>query len=578
MPPVEGGAARAGAPPFGAPRPVDRAPPVPASATRAPSLAAQLGLLWKLRLTLARGTFPRGRALIVPVLGTLALGGGGGATFVATRALLESPLVADARLELFLLLLVGFFVSTMWMLWPVVTAGVDDAAELSRFALFPVSSGRLFLASVVAALFEPRTLPFWGTLLGSGTAVCERDHASVPWMLAATTALAFASVVWGRVGLHLVLNVLRHRQSAEAMGAGLLVLLGLAALVPPPDLTWLKEVPHGLGAVDVHLIAGGVFLFSALPTGAWAWTLTASAAHLPSLAIVELGYLGCTTVVGYVVALWLLEWFHRRAGRALPQPVKTPARVLPFGSGSLFRVLWKRELADLLRNPRVRLMLALPFFLAILLKLVGARAFAEVLAGPQADAWIAGGLASYAALVVGTGLAQNLFGYDAEGTALFLAAPVDFRLVLRAKNLAVGGLAGSLVAAILLFDAVYLGRPALWIELTVVPVAACQVLLSLAAGNILSIVSPRRFHATLRRRDRAPPLSTAVGFGVAALAILPGSLVLETFANQTLPLPLIVGAWLLPALAYAGWRASLVAAVRLLESRRPQLLWAVTRS
>lgn len=549
-----------------------------ASPPRRLGLLTQLVLLWRLRVTLARGGLPQGTALVPAALGFAALAGSAGATAVGMHALLGSaPVAADPTLGLFLLLLTGFLASTMWIVWPVVTAGVDDAAELSRFALFPVSSGRLFFASVVAGLFEPRTLPLWGALFGAGLAVQETRGGHLVALCAATVLLAFTGVVWGRVGLHLVLNVLQNRRSAEAMGAGLLVMLGLSALVPPPDLSWLRDVSGGLAAVDGHLVAGALFLFTALPTGAWAWLVVADASGRPLVGLLFGSYLVCTATVGYVLALVLLERFHRRAGRALPQAVAPVEHRRAFRGGTLFLVVAERELRDALQNPRVRLMLALPFFLAILLKLVGARALSTALAGEQADAWLVGGLASYGSLVLAAGLAQNAFGYDGGGATLLLGAPVDPRTILRAKNAVTGGLALAASAAIVAFAALYLGRPALWVLLLVAPNTLFQVLVLLAVGNVLSVVAPRRFHPSLKRRDKASPVAMAAGLAAASLAVLPGSLLLRLCAPVA-PSPALVALfWGLPVGAALAWRWSLEVALRLLRTRRSELLRAVTR-
>jgi ABC-2 type transport system permease protein len=267
-----------------------------------------------------------------------------------------------------------------------VTASIDDAAELSRFSLFPVTPKRLFLASVLAGLVEPRTLPIWGALLGAASGLHEAAHVRWTVALPATIALALCSVVWGRVGLHLLLNVLRSRRSAETLGGGLLVMLFGAAFVPPPDLSWLRDFDATAPQVDDALLQGSIDLFTLLPTGGWGTALFFDAARLRGWIPVALLYLALAIVVGYVLAYWLLARFHRRAGRALPQRIDEEKRRQTYQHQSLARVLVERELRDLWLNPRTRMTLALPFFLAILLKLVGARALAMEFIGPLTDA------------------------------------------------------------------------------------------------------------------------------------------------------------------------------------------------
>lgn len=544
-----------------------------------PGLVAQLSLLWRLRWDLARGASGSGAGAIPGLAGMVVLLFGAVTLAVGTRALLLSDEVLEnPSLERFLVLLVAFLAGTMWVTWPVVTAGVDDAAELSRFALFPISSGRLFLASVLAGLVEPRTWILWGALLGAGSAMASAHGTSPLVVVVATLLLAVWGVSWGRAGLHLLMNVLQNRRSAEAMGGGLLVMLGLSALVPPPDLSWVSGVSAGqLGALDGALIAGGTIVFTLLPTGGWSWALLGSATDRPWVTWCALGYLVSTALIGYGLALVLLERFHRRAARALPQQVAAAPRRSGFGEGTVARVLVERELRDALLNPRVRLMLALPFFLAILLKLVGARALATAALGPQADAWLFGGIASYGALVLGAGLAQNAFGYDGGGATLLLGAPVSPGLVLRAKNVVSGGLALASTAAVLAFSLVYVGLPAPPVVVIIIVNALFQVLLLTAVGNVLSILFPMRFHASLRRRDRPPAATVGIGLAAASAAVLPGSLLLHLAQPETPGVGSIILLAVLAGAAALLWRASLGLAVSLLERRRPELLRSVGR-
>jgi ABC-2 type transport system permease protein len=537
-----------------------------------------LWLLWGLRLTLARGSLGKGVAILPAIVGMVVIGGATFGAFEGTYALFESDAVAtDGRLRLFLLLLLSFFASTMTISWPVVTASVDDAAELSRFALFPVPPQRLFLASVLSGLFEPRTLPIWGALSGASLALHDTSEASLLVAVAATGGLALYSVVWGRVGLHLLLNVLRHRRSAEAMGAGLIVLLACAAFVPPPDLSWLRHLNAASPTVDDALLQGAIEFFSLLPSGGWAWAILLSALERPGYGALALGYLLAATVIGYVLAYWLLARFHRRAARALPQRLAETRSVDRYGRRSLIAVLVERELRDCWLNPRTRLTIALPFFLAILLKLVGARALAAEFLGPLADAYLLCGLASYGAFVLGAGFAQNSFGYDAGGAQVLLGAPIEPRDVLRAKNLVHGGMAMGLCLFLMAFYTLYIAPPEWGILVIAFTNAAFQVLLFIALGNVLSVIAPRKFHPSLKRKDRVSGLATSVGLGAASLAVLPGWLLLRaTLAGQASALAAVAFA-LLPAVGWIAWRASGPLAERLLYTRRAELLRAVAR-
>lgn len=545
------------------------------SAPTPPAAWRQMLLLWKLRATLARGALGRGTSSLPALAGLVTLGGASVLTARGTWLLFTHELVTgDPPLSLFLLLLVGFLTSTLWALWPVVTATVDDAAEVSRFASFPIAPERLFLASLLASLAEPRALPLWGALVGSSAAMVSRG-ASVGLAVAATVGLALCSASWGRAGLHALLDVLRSRRSAEAMGGGLLLLLFAAAFVPPPDLSWLAGLTGGAPQVDSRLLAGATFLFTLLPTGGWAWALRSD--QPPVLSYAFLVGLALATILGASIAWLLLARFHRHAGRALPRTYADASARRAFGAGSLFLVLIEREARDVLMNPRVRVMVALPFFLTILLKLVGARALADAALGAHADAWLMGGVAAYGALVLGGGLAQNAFGYDGHGATMLFAAPVSPALVLRAKNVVHAGGAVVLSAALIAFYSLWIATPPLWALVACTAAALWQALWLVSVGNVLSVTLPVRFSPSLKRRDRPPPASVAMGLLAAGLAVLPGTLLLRTFAPQPPSWWALALVWLLVPFGFALRGVSERFAMTLLSTRRPQVLRALTR-
>jgi len=543
-----------------------------------PRLAAQMSLLWGLRLRLATSSLRSASPLLATLAGAIATIGLTVAAGQGAYAVLGHPAVlADPPLRRFLALLLGFLASTMWIVWPALTAGVDDAAELSRFALLPISRRRVFLASVLAGLVEPRVLPLWGALVGGTAALVEPGIGSAAVAAVGLLTLGLCSVAWGRVGLHLLLNLLRQRRSAEAIGGGLLALLFLTTLVPPPDLSWLSSLGSAVPRIDRSLLDGATALFALLPTGGWAAALLLDERGHRLAAVAVLAYTGIATVVGYQLALRLLERFHRAAGRALPQSVPPAARTRAYEGPSMALVLADRELNDVLSNPRVRVMAAMPFLLAILLQLSGARALAGIVAGARADAWLLGGLVSYAALLVAGGLGQNVFGYDGAGIRLLLATPRPLETVLRAKNAVHSGIAMTVGAFATAFYALRVGQPSTSLAVLALFQCAWQSVLLVAAGNVLSVLAPRRFHASLRRRDRPPAATLAATMILAAVTVAPWTLAVRRFdgATPTAGVWAVFAALLFGAMLF--WQVSVRLAVRLAERRRPEMVQALVR-
>jgi ABC-2 type transport system permease protein len=96
--------------------------------TRPLGWVEQLSLLWGMRALVVtnRG---KGAGPLSTLIGTLGLAASGGGVSIGVYKLFAHPAVAGAPLlELFLFQLLGFLVAVMWIMWPIVTAGVDDSA------------------------------------------------------------------------------------------------------------------------------------------------------------------------------------------------------------------------------------------------------------------------------------------------------------------------------------------------------------------------------------------------------------------------------------------------------------------
>jgi ABC-2 type transport system permease protein len=556
------------------------------SATRPPlpSLPAHLLLLWKMRLQVS-GNRSRGTGLLGVLLGTGSLLGSGVGVALGVYRLFRHPAVLGTPLlEVFLFQLLGFLVAVMWIMWPIVTAGVDDSSELSRFATMPIRPVRLFLASSLAALIEPRALVFYPVLFAAAYGFASGHALPLPWagMLAGTVAFALFNVAWGRVGLTATLNVLRHRRSAEIMGGGFLLTLFGCALVPPLDTSWLTAAASGatlsVDKIDLRIVEAALLVFSILPSGSWGLSVLASASDVGLVTAVVVTYATAYAALGFGIAFVLLLRFYAQTARAGGGMVRAPTQArASFTSSSLFGVLLERELRDLLHNPKVRLLGALPFFLTILLKLVQARAVIGAVAGAHTDVWIVALLTTYGGVVLAANFAQNAFAYDGAGLYLLFAAPVPLRQVLLAKNVAHGAASVAVGLLLFVFYAGYVHTPSLPDAVAALCTLSFQVLVILAVGNLLSVYAPRKFHAGLQRRDRVPPLTTAGGIVAAALALVP--LKLALWSAPGVPLSLGRALLLLASLPLGAalYVALLGPALRRLESRREAVLSAITR-
>lgn len=539
-----------------------------------PSFWRQLAILWGLRVSLALNRGRRGgRAWAIAVF--VVSCAPGVALGVGAYRVLTLPAVAGSEAwSDFALGLLGFVTACVLWSWPLLSAGVDDHSELSRYAAFPISGFRLMLASTLAALVEPRSLVLQAPLLGAALGYLHSHPSPAAAAFAPPLFLAFAlfNAAWSRAGLHAALNLLRQRRSGELLGSGLVVLIGLASLIPPVDTRWLFSAGAGPALLPNRLVEDAARAFGRIPPGFLARGLKQAAAGDPVGALASLLWLVELTCIGLVVAYGLLLHFHRQGARA---PAVGPGRANPFQRPkSRFATLVLREALDLWQNPRARLLAAVPFILAVLLKLLSARDLFVWWFGASADAWMMGGLCLYAAVLMGSTFAQNTFGYDGRGFFVFLASPIELDDVLRAKNL-VHALAAAIAAtAVGVFYRVYFGQGGLLEAALVAAGVGAVIPIVLTAGNGLSVLFPVKFHASLERRDRLPLAASAWMVAAVAAGCLPFPWLLDERG------PRWTGAALLALWALAGWllhAATFPRAAALLRERREVVLAAVTR-
>ncbi|MBI3181493.1 MAG: hypothetical protein HYZ28_05065 [Myxococcales bacterium] len=542
-----------------------------------PGFLGHLWLLWRLRLSIGlnRGK-ARSRALAIAAFTAssapaLLLG------LAFYRLLTFGPVARSPVWPEFLLNLLCFVTTCVWCAWPVLSAGVDDHSELSRYAAFPISGFRLMVSSTLASLFEPRAIVFYGPITGAALGYM-RIHPPTSKVLAGVLFAAFVlfNAALSRVGLHAVLNVLRQKRSAELIGGFFVVLIIGCSFIPPIDTSWLLSAAGGVAALSERILQDAALALSRVPPGYFGDGLRALGAGESGFAVGAALILLQLSALALGVAYWLLLRFQRKAGSS---PASSPAREKdPFAwTGSLFRTLLAREALDLWHNPRARLLASVPFLLTILLKLLSGRDLFVFFLGATADAWLMGGLCLYGAVVIASTFSQNAFAYDGQGLALMLAAPVDLSWVLKAKN-AVHALAAlALSSAVGGFYLVYFRRGGP-LELACALAAVAGVLpVLLSAGNFLSLYFPVKFHADLRRRDRLPFAAAMLGVAAAGLGSAPFAWALRMRTADG-PSWSTVGLLVLWAAAsWVGYLALLPLALRSLRARAEKVLQAITR-
>ena len=541
-----------------------------------PGRLTQLRLLFELRI--ASGLNARRSGRLAAALAYALTASPGLVLALGMYRLERLPVIARTPWGLFVLTLGGFVTTCLFLTWPLLSAGVDDHGELSRFASFPLSSRRLVLSSVLASIVEPRAITLTGPLVGAAAGFASvhlrPSIGTVALFVVGLVGNLLMNAAWSRAVAHAALNVLKDKRSAELIGGGFVLFLFATSFIPPVDTRWLTETSGTvLGRIGADRILQSAIAMLYVPSGFFPGSLLLTGIGHPSIAIAQLVALWFTAWIGLVVAHRLLLRFYRRARG---QPARPPSSGQdPFGTArSLDAALLWREVLDLWRNPRARLLAAVPFVLSILLRLLSAPSLAHYALGAKADAALIAALALYGAMVMTSTFSQNAFGYDGRSFAALLASPVPLGRILRVKNRAHAASGLLLAAATLVYDRIYFGAGSTWDLLCVALGVTTLVPTLLLAGNFLSVFFPVRFHETLERRDRLPLTAVSLGMTAASIGASPLVFALRRFGPSPSAALLLLGS---TALAWFAYRLALPLSMGLLERRREEVLAAVGR-
>ncbi len=373
-----------------------------------------------------------------------------------------------------------------------------------------------------------------------------------------------------------MLNVLRAKRSAELIGGGMVAFLLGASLIPPIDTSWLTAVGEGVEGLDFRMIVDAALALGRVPPGFLGTGFRALCHGHVGIAVGCAVGMAVFTAIGFAIAYALLLRFHRQVGRAGPSARAKAAN--PFArSDDGLHTLLVREAFDLFHNPRARLLVSVPFILAILLKLLSGRGLFAYFLGASVDGWLCGGLALYGAIVIASTFSQNAFGYDGRGMGVFLCSPVQLERVLRAKNAVHAGAALLVATLVVLFYAAYFREGSGWDLLVALLAVLTAIPVLLSAGNLLSVIFPVKFHASLQRRDKLPFAASMLGVAAASLGCAPFGWAMRACGRGPTTGMTALGLLGAAVAAWALYGLTSPLAFRLLDHRREQVFAAVTR-
>jgi ABC-2 type transport system permease protein len=414
-----------------------------------------------------------------------------------------------------------------WQVFPVMATAFTNNPDSSELLRFPLNYSSYFLIRLAYGFFDPASalgcLGLFGILLGASFA----RPILFPWTLLVVLTFALFNLVLMLTVFAWLERWLAQRRTREIMGV-LFVLVMLSFQLIGPMMERLEKKPRPeLGNATRIMVQ----VQAVLPPGLAADAIAQVTHSHYLVGVSSLFFLAAlTAAIGSLLHLRLRAQFR---GENLSEAAARPAVAQPQGlqvgwnlSGFSQPVaaVFEKEVRYLARSGPMLLTLVMPLFMLVIFRLGPANSLRHSnFLGRTPDMAFPGAVA-YALLVL-TNLVFNSFGGDAAGVQFFYASPVGFRQIMLGKNLTHASILLTNTALAWVAVSYFYGTPHLAVTIATVAGLLFAVPLNFAAGNLLSIYSPKkRDFATFGRQNASQTTVLAslglqiviVGIGVAA--------------------------------------------------------------
>jgi len=414
-----------------------------------------------------------------------------------------------------------------WQVFPVMATAFTNNPDSSELLRFPLNYSSYFLIRLAYGFFDPASalgcLGLFGILLGASFA----RPILFPWTLLVVLTFALFNLVLMLTVFAWLERWLAQRRTREIMGV-LFVLVMLSFQLIGPMMERLEKKPRPeLGNATRIMVQ----VQAVLPPGLAADAIAQVTHSHYLVGVSSLFFLAAlTAAIGSLLHLRLRAQFRgENLSEAAARPVVAQPQGLQVGwnlSGFSQPVaaVFEKEVRYLARSGPMLLTLVMPLFMLVIFRLGPANSLRHSnFLGRTPDMAFPGAVA-YALLVL-TNLVFNSFGGDAAGVQFFYASPVGFRQIMLGKNLTHASILLTNTALAWVAVSYFYGTPHLAVTIATVAGLLFAVPLNFAAGNLLSIYSPKkRDFATFGRQNASHTTVLAslglqiviVGIGVAA--------------------------------------------------------------
>jgi ABC-2 type transport system permease protein len=415
-----------------------------------------------------------------------------------------------------------------WQIFSLVATAFTEVPDFSDLLRFPLSYPSYLLVLLLYGSLDAATLIGSLWLLGITVGIGFASPGLLPWVVAILLAFGTINILLARMIYAWLECWLARRRTRELLGIVFFAMIISFQFIGPlisrlggrsgysvmrvVQRLWPAQrvLPPGLSANAIAMMAHGRFSTS-LGLMALLCTYGIGVFYVLNLRL-RSQYRGenLSEVAEHTVLLNKTEDLQR--GWVVPG--------LPGPSATVF----EKEVRYLCRSGPTLLTLIMPIFMLLVLRLGPLQSGTNNLLGlTPAIAFPLG--AAYALLVL-TNLVYNNFGADSTGIQLFFTAPVTFRKVVLAKNLAHVVVLCFQTVLVWLAVAFMYQRPSTDLTFATLAVMLFAAPVNLALGNVLSICGPKKVEFGKLGRQRASHTNALIGIGIQMSIFVVGTLVL----------------------------------------------------
>ncbi|HVN21270.1 MAG TPA: hypothetical protein VMU05_20960 [Dongiaceae bacterium] len=409
-----------------------------------------------------------------------------------------------------------WFVFLFWQFFPVMATAFTNNPDSSELLRFPLNYRAYFLVRLAYGFFDPASALGCVGLLGVLIGVSFGHPTLLPWTAIVLFTFGLFNLTLMQMIFAWIERWLAQRRTREIFGV-LFILFMLSFQMIGPLMQRIGRGPHPELRRDLELAAR---IQAVLPPGLAGGAIAQAYHWKPVAGLSSLLILGALTIgVGSLLHIRLRAQFHgenlnEAVARPLVRTIQPPRRgwSLPGFSQSVAAV-FEKEMLYMARSGPMLLTLIMPVFMLLIIRFGAMNALRHSDAFGRTPDMAFPGAAAYSLLVL-TNLVYNSFGGDGGGMQFFYASPVHFRQVILGKNLTHTGVLLLNVALAWIAVTYLYGAPNPAVTLATLAGLCFAAPLNFAAGNLLSLYSPKKRDFSTFGRQNVSQTTVLASFGM----------------------------------------------------------------